>query len=468
MRLFLQGLDTISLLGSNIVSNDNFIFISANGYNIYNGMIFVLYNNITIDNSNNILYSIHSIIESPEQFNTNFGLIGSASNKYLAVTAIARNIYQGAVHIYVYKYNRWLYLNKITDPNNLDLAGFGINIKLTPDNQLVISNYNNQVYIYQLENNDIKQINFEQFDTKISFSFDNFQNIFFSTYPNTIFVKNLLNNNTQIYSNNLQNDCINDNYIFVYDKTLFLSCANIAEPKIFVYKIMIESLELLQIIQNPSNDIFFGTHLDSNNQYLIISGTNCVYQYEKKFDWELKNKYVLPNSYVNYDYKIKILNDLFIVGNYGYNELEGGVFISKLTQINNPSYIINSDISVSKNIFISIVSIIFVILVGSMLTIIITLLCYFIVKISTPTIDIKKKKNEEEDYSPYKVYSYLGYNETDDQEFYYVQHPVNSYYSVTSNYPVNTYYPVTIYPDQYLKKNIDTPISDDAIKKNCI
>ena len=43
-----EDLDDISLLGSNIVSNSKFIFISANGYNIYNGLILVYYKNITI------------------------------------------------------------------------------------------------------------------------------------------------------------------------------------------------------------------------------------------------------------------------------------------------------------------------------------------------------------------------------------------------------------------------------------
>lgn len=52
LNLITKGFDIISLFGSNIVYNNDFIFVSANGYNIYNGIILVYKNNI----SNEIFY----------------------------------------------------------------------------------------------------------------------------------------------------------------------------------------------------------------------------------------------------------------------------------------------------------------------------------------------------------------------------------------------------------------------------
>jgi hypothetical protein len=56
------GLDHISLFGSYITMNENFIFVSSNGHNIYNGAVTVYYKNVT---KNNELITItkHSIIK---------------------------------------------------------------------------------------------------------------------------------------------------------------------------------------------------------------------------------------------------------------------------------------------------------------------------------------------------------------------------------------------------------------------
>ena len=132
-----EGLDNISLLGSNIISNSKFIFISANGYNIYNGLILVYYKNITIDKSENILSTMHSIIESPEKLNSNFGLTASANDRYLAVGAISYDVYKGVVYIYKYIYNKWLYMQKIVNENGLPVSVFGDNIKIKINNTFV-------------------------------------------------------------------------------------------------------------------------------------------------------------------------------------------------------------------------------------------------------------------------------------------------------------------------------------------
>jgi hypothetical protein len=153
-----EGLDNISLLGSNIVSNSKFIFISANGYNIYNGLILVYHKNITIDKSENILSNMHSIIESPEKLNSNFGLTSSVNEQYLAVGAISYDVYKGVVYIYKYIYNKWLYKQKIVNENGLPVSVFGDNIKININNQLIISDYSKLVYIYILDDTNDKFI----------------------------------------------------------------------------------------------------------------------------------------------------------------------------------------------------------------------------------------------------------------------------------------------------------------------
>lgn len=54
------------------------------------------------------------------------------------------------------------------------------------------------------------------------------------------------------------------------------------------------------------------------------------------------------------------------------------------------------------------------VVLGLAATLLLTLGCYLCVHCLTPPPDEKKKKKEEELASPYKVHSYVGYQETDD------------------------------------------------------
>ena len=56
-----EGLDDTSEFGGNIVMNDDFIIVSGNGYNYFNGIVKVYYNNVTIENK----LVQHSIIKCP-------------------------------------------------------------------------------------------------------------------------------------------------------------------------------------------------------------------------------------------------------------------------------------------------------------------------------------------------------------------------------------------------------------------
>lgn len=487
MLIIQSGLDYNSLFGSNIITNNNFVFVSANGYNIYNGMIVIYYNNITISHENNPDFTIHSIIYSPEYLNTNFGLITSVNDIYLIVGGISYDIYRGVVYIYKFMYNKWIYIQKILNHNVMNhMSGFGDIIKITNNNLIIISDYSKSLYIYKLNvdteqfylsemilKNDTLSNVYEQF----SITIDNYDNIIISNYENNIFIKNLNDKSVTLFEHENDNECFYGSNLFLYEKKLFVSCSlyypftNIPEkinPKIYVYDIKynlnnIISLHINQVIDGPFGDMYFGTHIDANNKILLISGTNNIYYYEHNEKWNYNKNYFLSNTYINYDYKLKLLNKNFIVTNYGYDELRGAIFMEKYFETNSEIQYISVNTIHASNNYIKIFTILFLLFGAAALTVIITLTCYLFVKCLTLITENKKDKKKEEEYSPYKVYSYVGYIETDDP-LYYVDQPINNsqnYYFNPFPYQINT----TINNDYQTKSSL-SPIEKGIKPEN--
>jgi hypothetical protein len=491
-----EGLDNISLLGSNIVSNSKFIFISANGYNIYNGLILVYHKNITIDKSENILSNMHSIIESPEKLNSNFGLTSSVNEQYLAVGAISYDVYKGVVYIYKYIYNKWLYKQKIVNENGLPVSVFGDNIKININNQLIISDYSKLVYIYTLDDTNDKFIYKTNLNSdvinninRLTVTTDKYDNIIISNPSLNLYAVNLQDNSTLFFDIKNNNDCFYGSYLFLYENTLFVSCSlyypftNIPEQiysKIYVYDIIynllnnIISLQHIQTIYSPLIDSYFGTYIESNNKILLVSGLNNIYYYEKLNEWNYVNKYTITESYVNNDYKFNLLDDTFIIGNYGYNYLSGAILLAKYPSLNkNLDGLSINSINSSTNMLAKIASMILLILGGALLTILITLFCYLFTSLFTHSSHDKKDKKDEEEYSPYKVHSYVGYVEMDDPLYYkpsninnnqfhfpfiqpiqyssfYNYQPYNNYQSSSNLSPIEKGIPI----DEYSKKDV--------------
>lgn len=469
------GLDTISLLGSYITSNDQFIFVSSNGYNMYNGMIMVFLKNIE-KNENEITLQFHSEIHSPENFNSNFGVKTCATNKILVVSAISYNIYDGVIYIYELFKDMWIYRDKIYINANNKLNGFGANIQIN-NNELFISTFYNQLYHYKYDRNGNNK-----------FSLNNTFNIFNSTYinldvkmisdtMNNLFISNLTNTLTIINIDTMTNtyftedgsfNCFYGSELYIYRSNLFVSCSlyypfyNIPEEinsQIYIYDLIympnniIKTIKLREIIINKDNDPYFGTHLNVNNNDLIISGRNAIYYYNyKNKKMQFKNKYIVPYEFVNYDYKVLLIDDYFIAGNYGFNELQGAIFVGNIIDDDNPSYINTIPNNLSKsNLLNNIFAVVLIIIIGSAITVITTLFCYFFVTLLTPKKDDKKKKKEEEEFSPYKVYSYVGYVETDDVPIVYPMN-YNPQYYYSSYYSPQYYNPHYYYNPQIEKE----------------
>jgi hypothetical protein len=467
-----SGLDTISLLGSYISSNDQYIFISSNGYNIYNGMIMVFVKNIeNIDNK--LTLEFHSEIHSPENFNSNFGIKTCATNKMLAVSAISYNVYDGIIYIYELFTDAWIYRYKIYVNTNNKMNGFGANIQIN-NNQLFISTFYNEIYYFTFDVNSddifslkttFKIFNSSEANLYVKMITDNKNNLFLTNLTNALTIINI---ETMSYSYFLQEglfNCFYGSELFIYDKTLFISCSlyypfyNIPKniySQIYIYDLIyegdniIQSIILREIINNEDNDSYFGTQLHVNDKHLIIPGRNAIYHYSYVNNKsEFKNKYIIPYSTVNYDYKVLLVNDYFIVGNYGFNELQGALFVGKTIDDFIPSYINTIQNSVRKSIFLNnIFSVIFLIIIGCVITLVITLFCYFFITLFIPKNDEKKKKKEDEEFSPYKVYSYAGYIETDDVPIVYPMN-YNPQYYYTSNYNPQYYYTSNYNPQYY-------------------
>jgi hypothetical protein len=455
--LLQEGLDTIGLLGSQIISNDDFVFISSNGNNIFNGMIMV-YNKDIIDDK--LVYN--STIYSPEPFNTNFGVKTAVSSNILAVSAISYNKYDGIVYIYYLLKARWLYREKIEIFNSKQLYGFGANLHLLKDNTLYVTTFYNELYEFKFNVRENKYIggliNFENTGADNFIVSDKYDNLFISSLTNIITV---MNNRLeqQLFSFTPSLECFYGSHLFISNNELYVACSlyypfqnmpEVINNKVFVYDILyyntydVKSIELKQTINAPPDDIYFGTDLYFKGSSLIIAGNNQVYGYTRKNEWINNEVIKMPDSFVNYDYKVHIVDKYYIIGNYGYNDLVGAVFMSPILDVQ-IDVDINSNDLISSNAQAKVFYVLILIIAGMIISLLTTILCYlFVALFSLPNND-KKKKKEEED-SPYKVYSYKGYVETD--EVVYPQMPIINphYYNFPFNY---AYQPQVVYPYPY-------------------
>lgn len=461
-RLY-NGLDDTSLFGSYISTNDDFIFVSSNGYNIFNGAVFVYYNNISHINDK-IKLVRHSIIHCPEKLNSNFGIKTAATNRYLAVSSIAYDIYEGLIYIYEFTNNKWGKTRKIHSIIKKSLTGFGNSLMFINDS-LIVTNFHNEIFEFKYDykfhhfkiNRTIPIIKTSEINFNVSIITDNTNNLFMTNLTNILTIYNLNSNLVSYFIEKSSYDCFYGSYIHISDNLLFVSCSlyypfdNILSniiSQIFVYSIIYENnnvktLLLEQVITAPNDDIYFGTNIHVNNNGLIIAGKNAVYNYiNNNKEWELTNKYNIPESYVSFDYKVKLLGSYFIVGNYGFNELQGALFAGYLKD-DLPSTIIDniSDITINNNSMLNKILVILSLMVLGIIAIpAIMLTCYFIVSLLSPRIDEKKKKKDDEEDSPYKVYSYVGYVETDDVPLSNIINPHYNTVHHSAPYNYNYYY----------------------------
>ena len=455
-------------------------------------MIMVFLKNIeNIDDT--LTLEFHSEIHSPENINSNFGIKTTATNKMLAVSAISYNIYDGIIYIYELFKDAWIYRYKIYVNTNNKINGFGANIQIN-NNQLFISTFYNELYYFKLDDSSDDN----KFSLKTSFNIFNLTDVnldvkMISDNKNNLFVSNLTNALTIINIDTMYQtyflqeglfNCFYGSELFIYDKTLFVSCSlyypfyNIPEKiysQIYVYDLIYETnnivnnIFLREIIANKDNDPYFGTQVHVNNKNLIIPGRNAVYHYSyRNKKLKFQNKYAVPYSSVNYDYKVLLIDNYFIVGNYGFNDWQGAVFIGNTLDDDPSSYINTVPNSVSKSSLLNdVFSVILLIIIGCVITLVMTMFCYFFASLFIQKNDDKNKKKENEEFSPYKVYSYAGYLETDDVPpiiypmNYNPQYYYSSYYTPQHYNPY--YYNPHIEKEKEKEKNKDLVNSPEQI-----
>jgi len=485
------GLDHISLFGSYITMNENFIFVSSNGHNIYNGAVTVYYKNVT-KNNEIITITKHSIIYSPESLNSNFGIKLAATNKFLAVSALNYEVYKGIIYVYEFLKDRWIHMRKIYSIINTYLNGFGDNLFFLNDDLLFVSDFYNNIYEFRYNKdseefnivNTIKLMETEQIKYNLNIISDNINNLYITNNSNILTIYNTEKNIVIYHNENTQYNCFFGSNIYFYENTLFISCSlyypfyNIPDDilsKIFIYMIeydnyIVSNIILIQIIDAINNDPYFGTSISVYENNMIISGQNSVHLYTKNIQWTIKNTFSVPESYVNYDYKVQLTKDFFIVGNYGFNELQGAIFSGFIENTKDKSNIENNSKLTNSIQTKKIMLLLKMLTIGMLITFMIILCVYFWVIFFTPKIDEKKKKKEEEEYSPYKVYSYLGYTEADDN-IVVPDIPYNYYQSY--NFPNNNlYFPnyYQNYPSYYQNNVYDiqplSPMEKGSLTKN--
>lgn len=433
---FQSGLDDISLLGSFIASNDKFLFVSANGHNVYNGMVVVFHKNPELKNDK-LTFKLHSNIYSPETLNANFGLKLGVTNSYLVVNAISYDIYQGAIFIYKYIDDYWIYTKKITIRSNNFLNGFGCEIYLN-NNKLYALTFFGKIHIFNIdETNKSKQIQVfdNKFNTYAKFVGDIYGNTFFSNLTNTITILNYNHSLSYFSETSFSNDCFFGSNLFLTNNKIYVSCSayypfynnnfesfQMFFPKVYVYDILYDNsnipyfLELQNILNDDYFDNFFGTSVFEVDKHLIIAGNSCIYQY---YDQKFISNINVPKSRYNYDYTLHISSSNIIVGNYMDDDLRGAVFVGNIKDITGETSIDNIS-KIDKSNSNSIVFFVLLLLFGILMLLIVMMTFYYCVLCFTPIPEKKKKKEEEE--SPYKVYSYIGYVETDDFPVAYPPH----------------------------------------------
>jgi len=167
---------------------------------------------------------------------------------------------------------------------------------------------------------------------------------------------------------------------------------------------------------------------------------------------------------------VQLTKDFFIVGNYGFNELQGAIFSGFIENTKDKSNIENNSKLTNSIQTKKIMLLLKMLTIGMLITFMIILCVYFWVIFFTPKIDEKKKKKEEEEYSPYKVYSYLGYTEADDN-IVVPDIPYNYYQSY--NFPNNNLYFPNYYQNypSYYQNNVSdiqplSPMEKGSLTKN--
>jgi hypothetical protein len=370
--------------------------------------------------------------------NTNFGIKLSATNRYLAVSGLNYEVYTGIIYVYEFIKDHWINMRKIHSIKNNYLNGFGDNLFFLNDNLLFVSDFYNNIYEFRYNTykgqfyntNIIKFMETNKIRYNLNMVSDNINNLFITNNTNILTTYNIDKNIVSYYNENTQYNCFYGSNIYFYKSTLLISCSlnypfyNIPDDivsNIFIYSIeyndyVVSKIMLVQIIEAINNDPYFGTSISMYDNNMIISGKNTAHQYTKKTQWKLKNTFIVPDSDVNYDYKIQLTQYYFILGNYGFNELQGAIFSGFIENKQSKSIIIQDNTQITKNNILPYKVMIFLMitLLGLLLSFIFILCTYFCVKICNPNIGEKKKKKEEEEYSPYKVYSYTGYVEIDD------------------------------------------------------
>jgi len=296
------GLDDISLCGSYITMNDNFIFVSSNGNNMYNGLVTVYYKNVTKEN-NVITITKHSTIYSPEYLNTNFGIKLSATNTYLAVSGLNYDVYTGIIYLYKFIKDCWINIRKIYSIKNNYLNGFGNNLFFLNDDILFVSDFYNNIYefIYNTDKrkfyitNTIKIMETKEIKYNLNMVSDNINNLFITNNTNILTTYIINKNIVSYYKENSPHNCFYGSNMYFYKNTLFVSCSlyypfyNIPDniiSKIFIYSIGyndygVSNIMLVQIINAINNDPYFGTSISIYDNNMIICGKNTAHQYTK-------------------------------------------------------------------------------------------------------------------------------------------------------------------------------------------
>jgi hypothetical protein len=499
MQLVDIGEDYTTLFGSRLAQNDNFLFVSGNGYNIYNGLVTVYHNNFTTDDDGRIQKFIHSTITSPNFLNLNFGTTLYATNEFLFVGGISYDVYHGIVYIFKYKYNRWLLIQTLTSSDSKNLLGFGNHIFVTNKNTLNIGTFYGEIYKYSYneynENFIFENIleSVKKLDVNNIILSDGYDNIIL--WHLSLLQAWNYQSQTWIELDNISN-CLK---IEINNNKLYMSC----NDEILVYDIIydinknIQQYNFYQTIHIEES--YFAKSFYVGNDILLITGNNNIYHYEVKNKlWELKENYLIQND-ITSDYVVQLVNDYIAVGNYEFNDLQGALWLYKMDTITTPdtSNVNNiNNINISNFLFNRIGLCILLLFLGCAITIFLILFCYYLVYLLTPKNDDKKKKDKEEEESPYKVYSYIGYVETDDvppiiypsnQTPYYFYYPttptiLNSYVNtdmnkpngekeeyVTSNEKVASYKGYTYdYIKQQYQKNVYPILQDIKDKKKNI
>lgn len=465
-----EGLDNHSLLGTCIVSNRDYIFVSANGHNIYNGAI-------TIFEKNKL--TKHSVIFSPESLNSNFGIKMVVNDRFLIVSAISYNIYEGIIYVYENVGGNWIQNLKIHSIVNKSLNGFGENILLVNEGkQLIVTDFLNNIYQYHFDDETHRFIHASTFRlTEMPMLKTHFaHNVKMAANESHLFLTNNTNiltiydiNNTFVSYIEIQNveNCFN---VHFGNNQLFIPCVRTnAFNKIYVFNT--KTFLLVQTILGRSDEQTFGNNIVVEGNNMIVSGESYVHHYINKNNWAFESSYfVSSNTVVDFDYTLNWVNDKqFVVGNYGYNDLQGAVFTGTIASKNADEIVQKIANLGSKNIQQNKIFVLtFVLTFGLSVALFVIMMAYLCVSIIMQPSD-KKKKEKEEEYSPYKVHSYLGYNETDE----YQQQPANSFmqppfYSQPAFYP--THY--NMQPYYFQPFFVNSPYThyeypDDKKKQQC-